>query len=180
LGHKPHALAARLHAEDTAAGRPPAVFRPADDVPSRYRPRLADDPAAALVAQAYRAIWGERSLTAIRSHYHAGCAVTVPGGSVRNGHDDFDRFVVGYLASLPDARLTIHDAAVLREAEAPARVALRWSLDGTHSGWGTFGAPTGKPLHLMGITHAQVTGGRIVAEWLLVDEVAVWTQIIAA
>lgn len=180
LGHTPRALAERLLADDVAAGRTPAMFRPGDDLPSRYQPQPSPDPAAAVVIDAYRAIWGDRALTAIRKRYHAGCAVTVPGGEVRNGHDDVDRFVVGYLAALPDARLTIHDATVLREAEAPVRVALRWSLDGTHSGWGAFGAPTGKPLHLMGLTHAQVTAGRIVAEWLLVDEVAVWTQILAA
>lgn len=179
LGHTPRALAERLLAEDLAAGRRPAVFQPGDDLPSRYHPTPDTDPAAAAVVEAYQAIWGNRSLSAIRDHYHAGCAVAVPGGDIRNGHDDLDRFVVGYLASLPDATLTIHDATVRREPEAPPRVALRWSLDGTHAGWGAFGAPTGKPLHLMGISHVHVTAGRIAAEWLLVDEVAVWTQILS-
>ena len=180
FGQTPRELAARLLAADRAAGRPAAFLTPAGDVASRYTAAIGDDPAAQLVAAAYREIWGERTLTAIRRRYHDGAAIAVPGGDVCNGHDDFDRFVIGYLAALPDARLTLYDATVVREPEAPVRVALRWALDGTHSGWGAFGAPTGTPLHVMGLSHVHVTAGRIAAEWLLVDEVAIWTQVLAA
>lgn len=60
-----------------------------------------------------------------------------------------------------------------------ARVALRWSLRGTHSGFGHFGPPSGAPVYVMGPSHAQIVDGRIAAEWLLTDEVAIWTQILA-
>jgi len=179
FGQSPRELASRLLDDDMAAGRSPAFLTPAGDVASCYVAGLGDDPATQLVTRAYTEIWGERTLTAIRRYYHGGAAVAVPGGDIRNGHDDFDRFVVGYLAAVPDARLTLYDATVVREPEAPVRVALRWALDGTHSGWGAFGAPTGVPLHIMGLSHSHVTGGRISAEWLLVDEVAIWTQILA-
>jgi hypothetical protein len=35
------------------------------------------------------------------------------------------------------------------------RAAIRWSLDGTHDGWGAFGRPTGAPVHVMGMSHAE-------------------------
>lgn len=58
-------------------------------------------------------------------------------------------------------------------------MALRWSLRGTHSGFGHFGPPSGAPVYVMGPSHAQIVDGRIAAEWLLTDEVAIWTQILA-
>ncbi len=37
----------------------------------------------------------------------------------------------------------------------PPRAAVRWSLTGCHDGWGMLGRPTGAPVHVMGITHAE-------------------------
>ena len=179
LGQTPEGFAADCLAADVAAGRRPAFMIPEHDLPSRYRPTLADDPAAIMLATAYRRIWGDRSTDAIAAHYHPGCSVAVPGGEFRNGHADLDRFVIGYLASFPAARLTLHDASVLREPESGVRVSLRWSLDGVHSGWGHFGAPSGAEVHIMGISHATLTNDRIVFEWILADEVAIWTQILS-
>ena len=177
LGKTPERFAAERLAVDLAAGRQPAFMIPAHDLPSLYEPTLSDDPAAVALITVYRRLWGERAMHAITLHYHAGCCVAVPGGKYCNGHADVDRFMIGYLASFPDARLTLHDSTVLREPEAGVRVALRWSLDGHHSGWGKFGAPSGAPVHIMGISHVMLTNSQIVFEWILVDEVAIWTQI---
>ena len=56
-------------------------------------------------------------------------------------------------------------------------VALRWSLRGTHSGFGHFGEPTGAPVYVMGLSHAQIVQGRIQREWVVTDEVVIWKQI---
>ena len=178
LGVETRALAAAQRTGDRAAGRAPALFRADDDRPSRYRPAIADDPAVAHAVAAMTAIWNERNLAAIRDVYHAGAAVHAPANETCNGHGEIDAFVAGVLAALPDARFAVHDATVLREAEAPVRVALRWSLDGTHRGWGRFGEPTGAALHVMGLSHLHLSQGRIVSEWTLFDELAVWTQIL--
>lgn len=177
LGLTARDLAARQFAADRAAGRAPAFFTPAADVASAYRPLLPDDPAAHVVAGALARLWADKTPAAIHTAYWAGAAVHLPGGAVANGHGEIDRYLLSMLAAFPDARLTIRDMTVLREAEWPVRVAVRFDLDATHAGWGRFGEPTGAPVHLMGLAHAHVAGGRIVAEWLLFDEVAIWTQI---
>lgn len=179
LGMAPRDLAARMCDQDRAAGRPVGFFTPADDRAGAFHPQIADDPAADLVAAAYAAIWGEKTPAAIRDFYFPGVAVALPGGVDANGTSELDRFVVGLLASMPDAALTIHSSIVNREPERPVRVALRWSLDGAHTGWGRFGAPTGAPLHVMGLSHFHVSPGRIVAEWFSIDEVSIWKQILA-
>ena len=71
------------------------------------------------------------------------------------------------------------DRRALRSGRA-ARVAARWSVRGTHSGHGAFGAPSGAEIYIMGICHAEIVGGKILREWVLVDELAIWRQIAIA
>jgi hypothetical protein len=68
---------------------------------------------------------------------------------------------------------------VNRESEQPLRVAVRWSLTGTHSGFGHFGEPTGATVYVMGMTHANMTGNKVMTEYFVTDEVSIWKQIFA-
>ena len=54
---------------------------------------------------------------------------------------------------------------------------MRWSIVGRHDGWGIYGAPTGRPVHMWGITQHNIRDGRIVQEWMLFNEFAVMQQI---
>lgn len=70
------------------------------------------------------------------------------------------------------------------DPQMPPRAALRWSLDGKHSGWGRSCKPTVAEVHVMGICHAEL--GRFVLddahgicrEYALIDETAIWKQIL--
>ena len=95
------------------------------------------------------------------------------------GHDDIDTFALGYLASFPDAVLSIESARVNREPEQPVRIAVRWSLAGSHSGYGHFGEPTGAPIYVMAMSHFNLTRNKVTAEYLVTDEVSIWKQIFA-
>ena len=176
LGMMPADLAALLVAADRSTGGRVDYFPPARDVAGAYQPRLSDDPAARGYADGWRRIWGDAVPATIRTLYAEGAAVTLPGGGVANGWAEIDRFAIGYLAALPGATFRIHSLTVNRAPDHPLRIAMRWSLDGTHSGFGAFGAPGGAPIHIMGINHAQMWGQRVVAEWILVDEVAIHKQ----
>ena len=127
----------------------------------------------------YRRIWHDKETAAIRDLYFHGACLEAPGGDSFHGHADIDRFYLGYLAAFPDAVLTIDSATVNREPGQAVRVALRWSLRGTHTGFGSFGAPSGAPVYVMGLSHAQIVDGRVVAEWMVTDEVVIWKQILA-
>ncbi len=180
LGLTAEQLARQMTERELRAGQPVSFFTPAHDQPSAYEATLAgDDPAATRYADGLRKIWHEKDTSAIRDLYFHGADFHAPGGTVRYGHADIDRFVIGYLASMPDAVLQIHSLIVNREAERPVRMAARFSLSGTHSGFGHFGEPTGAPLYIMALSHAHVTAGQVRSEWVMTDEVAVWKQILA-
>lgn len=154
-------------------------FHPRDDVPGSYVAVVDESAEAQRYADAWRRIWGEKTPARIRDHYHLGAAVHVPCGEVLSGHWDIDRWVISYLASFPDARLTVDHLIINRDPGQPLRVALRWSIEATHRGWGRFGEPTGAPIYILGMTHAYLVDGRITHEWITIDEVTIWKQIIA-
>ncbi|MFT4064081.1 ester cyclase [Paraburkholderia sp.] len=179
LGMEPRSLARDMTDRDIRNGVPIAYFVPAHDKPSRYNASIQDDPAVGRYCSVFRRLWHDKETAAIRELYFEGAAFHAPGGDVLYGHSDIDTFALGYLASFPDAALKIESARVNRDPEQPVRVAVRWSLTGTHSGFGHFGEPTGAPVYVMGMSHVNMTGNKVMAEYMVTDEVSIWKQIFA-
>ncbi|MEL6958402.1 MAG: ester cyclase [Pseudomonadota bacterium] len=109
------------------------------------------------------------------------------GGLSVLSHDSVTKFWLGLRSSFPDATFKIHHQIGMDGDMLPPRASVRWSLDGTHSGWGTFGKPTGAQVHVMGMCHAEYgpfvneTGPQdatIRRECALYDEIAIWKQIL--
>jgi len=102
-----------------------------------------------------------------------------PSGETGHGHDPLDRFWMQLRAALPSAEFKTHHVIGRADPMMPPRAAVRWSLTGTHDGWGAFGTPTGAKVHVMGNTHAEFGPWGIRRTYTLFDETAVWMQIIA-
>lgn len=179
LGTTAEALARDLCEQDMRRAGSVQFFTPAVDVAGPYVAHIDDSADAERHADAWRIIWGTKTPAAIHEYYAIGASIFVPGGEVLNGRDDFDRFVISYLASFPNATISIDHLIVNRDPGKPLRIALRWSLAATHSGWGRFGEPSGAPVCIMGMTHAHIIDDKIAMEWIQIDEVAIWKQIFA-
>ena len=179
LGLEPRQLAREMAGDDLRRTGRPQFYLPEHDQPGRYVPEIQRDEALDLYRAGYERLWGTKETAAVRDLYFQGAAVAVPGGDTLYGHLDIDRFYLGYLASFPDARFEVQSAIVNRDPGQPVRVALRWSLRGTHAGFGHFGAPTGAPVYVMGLSHAHIVEGRVTFEWIATDEVSIWKQILA-
>ncbi len=179
LGLEPRALAREMTDREIRNGLPISFFIPAHDKPGRFVCTVQDDATVAALVQGLTRLWHRKETAVIRDLYFHGAALHPPGGDVRYGHVDIDTFALGYLASFPDAAFKVESARINRDPEQPARIALRWSLTGTHSGFGHFGEPTGAPVYVMGMSHLNVTAGRITTEYLVTDEVSIWKQIFA-
>jgi len=179
IGLEPRQLAQRMAEEDLRAMGRVGFYLPEHDQPGRYRPEVQQAPEIELCRSGYERLWQAKDLSAVRGLYFHGANLHAPGGETHYGHVDIDRFYLGYLASFPDAAFSIESATVNRDPGQAVRVALRWSLRGTHTGFGHFGPPTGAPVYVMGLSHAHVVEGRIAVEWMLTDEVSIWKQILA-
>jgi predicted ester cyclase len=180
LGQDPVEVAARLAATDAAAGKAPWHLDPARQLRERGQlsePVLQDHPAAIAVRESLTAIWNRAELDRVAAMYHPACIVHVPDAQTLNGHERVCRWLFGYLAAFPDAKLSIEHSIALEEPGMPVRVATRWWMTGTHTGYGKFGPPSGATVLLLGITHSNVVHGRIRDEWILADELALRRQI---
>ena len=122
-------------------------------------------------------IWEGKNLAVIRKIHHPGCILYLPGARVRYGHAAADAFFMSYLAAFSDIDFSIDRVTLNRGRDLPARIALRWSATGTHSGTGLFGAATGARISFMGISHAHLHRGRVFSEWILIDELAIMAQL---
>lgn len=133
--------------------------------------------------------WGQRygdlltrimgaDMAAIPSEYDRAAQLELPGGITGHGHGCADQFWMRLRAAFPDATFTIHHSIGLDDPLMPPRAALRWSLHGTHSGWGAFGRPSGAQVYVMGLSHAEFGNWGLRREWVLYDETAIWKQIL--
>ena len=179
LGLEPRALARDMVDREIRNGTAISFFVPAHDRPGSFVPTVQDDEAIARVLKGLTRLWHAKETSVIRELYFHGAAFHAPGGDVLYGYSDIDTFAMGYLAAFPDAAFKVEAARINRDPEQPARMALRWSLTGTHSGFGHFGEPTGAPVYVMGMSHLNLAAGRITAEYMVTDEVAIWKQIYA-
>ncbi|WP_224825497.1 ester cyclase [Cognatishimia sp. MH4019] len=116
--------------------------------------------------------------SAIQSEYDRACSVHYPGNVNAHGRAAADKFWLGLRSAFPSATFTVHHQIGREDPMMPPRAAIRWSLDGTHDGWGCFGAPTGAKVHIMGICHAEFGPWGLRREYALLDETAVWMQIL--
>ena len=85
---------------------------------------------------------------------------------------------MGLRASFPDAIFTIHHQIGRDDEMMAPRAALRWSLHGKHTGWGSFGRPTGADVYVMGLSHAEFGPWGLRREYVVFDETAIWKQIL--
>ena len=171
---------ARLQAEnDLGIHGKVMFFTPNADVSGNYVDVIDDSEEAHTYVRGWQAIWGDKEPAVIRQLYHDGACVCAPCGDILHGHVDMDRFVLGYLAAFPDMVFTVDNLIVNHAPGLPTRLAMRWHIEATHSGWGCFGAPGGADVYIMGLTHACMVDGRLTMEWILIDEVSVWKQILA-
>ena len=82
------------------------------------------------------------------------------------------RFYEAFWAAFPDARLTVED--VLTEGD---RLACRFVVRGTHRGELMGIGPTGKSVHLPGITILRFRAGKCVERWSQADFLGLLQQL---
>ncbi|MEO0676572.1 MAG: nuclear transport factor 2 family protein [Pseudomonadota bacterium] len=160
------------------AGREVGAFVPENDVEGPYTGRGNDDPYGARYAGLLERVM-EADIAVIHEEWDRACQLEYPGGLSAAGRTGADAFWLGLRSALPGAEFKIHHVIGREDPMMPPRAAIRWSLDGAHDGWGTFGRPSGKRVHVMGISHAEFGPWGLRREWVCYDELAIWGQILS-
>lgn len=177
LGMDPREFTAALIAREggpEAASRP---FTPDRDIEGPYSGTGNDNEWGARYADSLTRVMAA-DVNHILSDYDRAVIGTYAGAQSAMGREAVTDFWVGLRASFPSATFRIHHRIGMDGGMMSPRAALRWSLDGTHDGWGAFGRPTGANVHVMGMSHAEFGPWGLRREWTLYDEIAIWKQIL--
>ena len=100
-------------------------------------------------------------------------------GRELQGHDEINLFYLQFLSTLSDIHFSV-DYVCHQNTDEYTDIAVRWSLTGIHSGQVLYGKPTGTELYILGESQYRMKAGKIIEEWTIFDELAIWTQVFRA
>jgi predicted ester cyclase len=83
------------------------------------------------------------------------------------------------LATFPDLGMHVDEVYWMGNDVDGYRVSVRWTAIGTHRGYAMYGDPTGRRVHLWGISQLYISDFRITEEWSCFNEFDVLCQLLA-
>lgn len=112
------------------------------------------------VAARFAEVWGQGSLALIDELASPDLAVSYPVlPQTVHGREPFKDVIRGVRAGLPDVELDIHETIAQGD-----KVAVRWTMRGTHQGTFAGVPPSGQRVALNGITIYRLADGKVVEE----------------
>ncbi|WP_206667918.1 alpha/beta fold hydrolase [Sphingomonas glacialis] len=81
------------------------------------------------------------------------------------------------VAMIPDCEYVVQHICSNQSEEGGEKIAVRWTMEGHHFGYGSLGAPTGHKVSVMGFSHYHVVDGQIIDEWTVYDEFSMLVQL---
>ncbi len=124
-------------------------------------------------------IWNWRLLNKAHDYYQENFAFVGPSRRAFTGINDFQAYVLSLLSPFPDLAMTVDNYCQVGDERSGYRTAIRWTMRGTHTGYGVYGEPTGNPIRIMGVSHHVIRDERVENEWTIFDEFALLKQIFA-
>jgi predicted ester cyclase len=182
LGQDPRDVAHALITAEGGADKARRPFRPEADVAGPYQGKGNTNAWGARYAETLTKIM-EADFAHVPRQYDRAAIAVWPGAQTLIGARAISEAWLRLRSAFPSARFELHHIMGMEAGLMPPRAAVRWSLTGTHDGWGVFGRPTGAPVHVMGICHAEYgpygpQGVGLRREFVLFDEVAIWKQVL--
>jgi steroid delta-isomerase-like uncharacterized protein len=119
----------------------------------------------AIVRRLYEEVWNKRRVELVDeliSPSHAMHDNHLPDSGV--GPEAYKRNVARFVTGFPDLRLTVED--MLAEND---KVAVGWTISGTHKGEFRGISPTGKKVSMEGITINHIVDGKIMDSYISAD-----------
>ena len=175
LGVAPDALA-RLWLAKTGGSFSKPTVPPA---PKPFVAHIKESPQAKAFAATYQALWARDIEPALKGQYDEAITALTPAETTRYGRLELAEFWSAYRQALTCNTFAVEHLIERDDAGRGARLAMRWRAHCTHTGPGLLGESTGKPIEVLGITHAEIVDGRVLREWILIDEIALWMQVLS-
>jgi len=124
-----------------------------------------------LVRRLVEEVINGRDYSALQDLLHPSYVYRSPGEEFR-GAEGLEGLFTAYHSAFSDMNLTIDDLF-----STDARVAMSFTITGTHDGEMMGIAPTGKSVSVNGIILSTIEDGRIVEEWEVIDRFTLFQQL---
>ena len=178
LGTTPRALAQEWLDQRGAWNKP--VAGPA---PAGYVSHVSSDPVARRYAQLLEGL--SRLDLAVDALYDDAAHLIGPGERSYYGHAEIAGFWRELFSALRVSTFAVEHLALqcdMAQSGRADRVAMRFRVQTLHepltADANRYGEGTGRPVELLGIVHAEFVRGRVIRQWVVVDDVAIWMQIL--
>jgi steroid delta-isomerase-like uncharacterized protein len=134
------------------------------------------DPAYKFALDVLKSCWQSGDESTLESAYQPYCVLKRAPLQIYSGRDRILKHYADWRQAFPAASLSIDNVCSQSFDQRNQRIAVRWSVAGTHEGEFANTPGSGKQVYILGITHWQVVDGRITHEWTVFDELAVLAQ----
>lgn len=122
-------------------------------------------------------LWNQRDFDALNRVYRDDFVFEGPTDRKFTGVGNYQSLLQELFNAFPDMQHQIDEVYWMGNEQEGFLTSERWSAEATHSGSGMYGEPTGKNVQIWGITQHQIVGGKIVAEWMLFNELDLLMQL---
>ena len=127
----------------------------------------------------YHEVWNRRRLNQITKRFDLSHTCITNNNRKLHGQGERVAALLNLLAMFPDAGVSVDQVYWTGDDEKGYHVAVRWTLAGTHTGYGYLGAPSGARVRAMCLSQHRVKNGAFTQEFTLLDEMAIRRQIAA-
>ncbi|MFE7083284.1 ester cyclase [Priestia megaterium] len=154
--------------ETAEKGLPPEIFKPSS----------TEFEIGEFMQMVFNRIWVRRSFNYVKEFYQDNAVIHYVCNRDIIGTSEIQGMFITLFASVPNGKVILERVTCNRRgSDKDWDVAVRWRIQGMHEGSGYFGAPSGKPIDISGISHYKVRDEKIEEEWLLFDGMEVLRQI---
>lgn len=185
LGLDLRQAAARMAAQPpTGWPRSPATWAALRQAARPARPLCEAEPEAGFDVDAFvrgtvEAVWNRGDARHLAATYHRDLVFRGPGERASVGIRAYAAFVADLRTGFPDLHVQVDEVYWMGNPAQGYVSAVRWSADATHSGAGSWGAPSGRAVQIWGITQHRIVAGRVSHEWTLFNELDLLMQLAA-
>jgi predicted ester cyclase len=177
LGTTPQAFARAAIERQGGPEQAKRPFTPEQDQQGPYRGHGNGSEWGRRYGMILNAIMGA-DLAVIAREYDRACRLYYPDGVDARSFGPAENFWMGLRAAFPSAEFKIEHLMGNEDPLLGARAAARWSLQGRHEGWGSYGPPSGADVYVFGFSHAGFGPWGLREETVVFDTTSIWQQIL--
>src|SRR5699024_6812780 len=129
--------------------------------PEHYKPLYDQFEIGDFILTLFNNVWSRKSINKVKKFYNPNAVLHYVCNRDMVGHSEIQGMFMNLFASIPNGKIILERVTCNKREKNIYDVAVRWRIQGMHSGIGYFGNPSGKTIEINGINHFKVANEQI-------------------